>query len=402
MLEDIYLDEQRTFRNGTASVAVDAALRPHVLFPAGESTGRDGFYASPDPAGDWSVEPITDPATGEPVPMFWGDIAVTPDDGRVFVLAAAGDHAELWGREGESWQRIDVLKSVRLGQRHALKVDAAGTLHAAFDLADGGNLLQAGIGSRPDGTWNFQPVGEPVYFEDMTLSLSADGKPYVAFWEPTETEGWLLRLGDTSAVETIVPLGSGGLEDININFAVAAGGPPAQAHFLVNRLDEKEDFSFEGFFFLEYIARDVKGAWKTHLVATGDPRYESPDFCFEAPPFDGAECPVDFTTYHSLGVFAGEDGEVRFLFSRLRAVGVKVAECPKKDPQSCSITRDIRYEGDLRIGWVDGNTIRQHVLLDDVVPSKATALIDTAGNLHVVCYDQRTDPTAVRYLRFGE
>ena len=51
MLEDIYLDEQRTFRNGTASVAVDAALRPHVLFPVGESTGRDGFYASPDPAG---------------------------------------------------------------------------------------------------------------------------------------------------------------------------------------------------------------------------------------------------------------------------------------------------------------------------------------------------------------
>ena len=95
-------------------------------------------------------------------------------------------------------------------------------------------------------------------------------------------------------------------------------------------------------------------------------------------------------------------GEVRFIFSRIRRTGKLVATCPEKfNPGSCSTRREVVYDADLRVGWLEGDSIEQRVLLEGTALYRARATVAADGSVHLVGFDHSTGESRVRYVRFG-
>jgi len=337
-------------------------------------------------------------------------VGIDPGSQQPYALVDAGRGTELWQRDPAGfWYVIDIVDEARIGNRLALSVSTGGCLYAGIQIETDDALVGPGIGRRTD-SWGLQPVGEPVWAEEVSLALSPAGEPRVAYWEATDAEGWLLRLGSAAGVATVVPLGSNSLEEQkNINFVISEVATPdgrrEEARFLVSRWEEGGVLSdgqvTEPHWALEYVHPAAEGGWETVRVADDDPFYQSATFCFEAPPFDGAICPVDFTAHHSLGFFASASAENRFLFSRVHTGGQLVARCPPDGGFNCEIDSELELDGDLRIGWMEQGQVQVRPLLDGIFTTQGRAVLGQDGTLHFVGYDRVAGTSRVRYVRFG-
>ncbi len=389
LLDDRVINDAMVFRNGSPSIAVSGES-VHVAFPV----GTEAYVAHREAGGAWRSGPLVDAGTGEAAPAYWVDLSAGRDGDLAALIAF--DSAAIWRRDdGGSWRRTDVLEGRQvIGRRHALARDGSDNLLAALDVGED-RQHWPGVGRRDASGWTFVPIGEPGAVEEPTLAVTVAGEPRLAFFDALDA-GWVLRLGGPDGVESVVPLDSSELRPNNINLAFTTSEAGERVEFLVKTW-VRDDLRQR----LQIVRGAPGGPWSRVTVAEDDPINEAPGYCFEAPPFDGAICPVDYTTYHSVGVLEDADGAIRFLYSRLRVAGTVVARCPDEDVISCFTERMLEAEGDLRVAWLEGGELREQVIAEGVATENARATIDGDGRLHVACYDVSRGHADVRYLRFS-
>jgi hypothetical protein len=196
---------------------------------------------------------------------------------------------------------------------------------------------------------------------------------------------------------TVAPLGSGslGLNSSIFTAAVEVDGG-TRRHFLASRL-HGDHFTPDSYHALDLLLETEPGHWDSIAIAADDPWIQNGDYCFEAPPFDGAVCDVDFTAHYGAGLVAQGEGPIFCLYTRLWTHGRIVAECPDGSPMSCSLRDETEQEGSLLLSWLEDGAPREISLVDDVVATRAASLLDAQGRLHVLLYDRWA---RLRYLRF--
>jgi hypothetical protein len=269
---------------------------------------------------------------------------------------------------------------------------------AALDLAGGAPPSQAGIGTF-DATWSLAPIGDPIWVEGMVLDFLPDGSPYAAYWEASDTGEWIMRAGAPGADPAVVAtLGSSslGLNSSIVPATVQVDGE-TRRHFLASRL-RGDSLHADSYYGIDLLVEAAPGHWEPIAIATDDSWIQNGDFCFEAPPFDGAVCEVDFTAHYGAGLIAPVDGPILCLYTRLRSYGRIVAECSDESPLSCSLRDETEQDGSLLLSWIDDGEPRELRLADEVVATRGAALVDAHGQLHVLVYDRWKQ---LRYLRFS-
>jgi hypothetical protein len=174
---------------------------------------------------------------------------------------------------------------------------------------------------------------------------------------------------------------------------------------------------------LVYATRDAAGTWSVRTVATDLPDSK----CNHVPTYDGEVCTYDDLDFGPLAVAASGSGSVRFFYARVREFGSLTAECtggypstpgPPKVPGSahpasadagpppvfCEWKGQRFMEGELRMGWPDGSSVKTALVKQGVIAAAASVKVDASGHLHLIHHHRPQDtsaPSELRYLRLG-
>lgn len=403
MVEESVVEGEAHFRNDAPAIVLDAAGAPHVLFSVAEN-GYRGFHSHRLEDGSWATEPMRD-ESGRPIPVATVD-AVLGSDLEIAALVNSGDlHTTLWRLGDRDWSRLEELKGLDGGHAHGLTATATGCLYAAVHLLDVPST-RPGIARRRGEEWELTPV-ENEGAVGTVLALSPDGEVRLAYWYTSRDGEWVLRLAGLSGEpETATHLGSRGLERPSLAFELTAPGNRSrddpQPHILFSRpVSEGQAMS------LQYATREASGEWVTRELAREEPL---PDCGL--PATDGQTCQYEHTAYRPLRIVSSDRGAVRFLFSRLTTRALLTVNCngvgpvPRElgpPPPRCRWEGVYQVEGDLRIGWLDGETLRTATLVPGLAAASLDALTDEGGNLHIAAYQasQDTGNTIVGYVRVG-
>jgi hypothetical protein len=402
----------------SAPLALDAQGQPMTMKHRAYGGFTASFLRRTGP-GLWTSESL-------PLPQARAAL-VRGKDGTPTALSYDGaGHLSLIRRETAGWTVVETLGQEGWGGWSAgMTTDSKGCLHVGFTW-DTQHQELATYGLRdPQGNWALHTIESASW--NVPIALAPSGVPHLAFWGGSKSgAGWALIWAATSQQpEEVSLLGlDQALDDRRIGLAVTGGTTAGQLgtpHLLFRRfLPDNKGRE------LVYATRTAAGTWTVRIVAS-----EGLDSkCTHQPSYDGEVCAYDDLDLWPLAVVASGSGSVRFFYAKVREYGSLTAECgygsspspgsgaapgsaqpasadAGPPPLLCEWTGQRFREGELRIGWPDGSSVKTVLVKQGVIAAAASVKVDASGHLHLVHHHQPQESTSslsvteLRYLRLG-
>ena len=378
-------------RNDAPSIALRPADQvPFVLFslPGGGFAGR---LAQRLDSGAWQVTP-TDAGLASGALVF-------DEEGRGWAVLYEGSDAgpRLWEWNG-SWQARQPVPLWVPSGAHGFARDRRGGLHVAGIMH---SAVTTTVGGLPEtvagyahgaGDLTASSVSElPSSVVGPALALSAAGKAYLGFCALSGTRMSVFAVAPPAAAEEVAGCESAGPGLYVVRLAITEAGGVEAPHLFFGR-------GFEGTRRELVHATRTAGGWEVTSLVRDE---EVVPGCSTRPTVEGEVCDFDRVEHWPLSALAGDRGEVRFLYSRIRSFGRQVAHCGGFN----GCTRELisfQFESRLELAWVDGAATGRAALAADFAAVSATMVRDTQGRIHVAAYDaagfEKDYASVVRYL----
>ncbi len=388
VLRDEAVSADQAFRNDSPAIALDSNCDPHVLYSVAVN-GYHGFYASRIDADTWETEET-------PMEIATCGLVIDPSGDRAIAQVDDGAFGiSLWERIDGQWSELASQDSMNHSRAQGLGRDTGGKLHTAFWSASG----EPRIGTFTD-MWSFTPsMGGQA--QDVALAvdeLNASG--HMTYWTSIEGTWELYWETPPEGLELVAPLSLNVLEvreqAVTVIPPMGLDLPSQPWVLLADRMAP------QSYHRIVLASREGVKDWQLREVAVEDPN--SDQTCFQEPNGPDDTCTYDYIRYRPLEVVSSHAGDVRYLYLQTNHKGTLVAECVNMPFPMCfwNLESDTSTS-ELRIGWPTEDGTDEAVVAQDVFPTRLTATMDSAGNLHLAMYDRPPssgDPT-VRYLAFG-
>lgn len=380
-LRDEVVSANKMFRNDMPAIALDGDCEPVVLYSEAVN-GFHGFYAE-------RVGPDTWTATPTPMVVATGSLAAAPDDDTVFAMVDNGAFGtSLWRRFDGQWTQESSLVGMNHVRAAQLVHGSAGALHVGH--VDSDFAVQYEVF---DGAWAKQQMIANSEIH-VRIALDAGDAARLTAWATSDATWKLHYFAPPGVAEVVTPLGSNVIERQHHDLALA--GPEATPWVL---LAKKQADQVHHDIVLAH--RTGPATWATETLAGEDSPADQT--CGAPPAQAGLACEFDVRTYYPLALVAAED-EVRALYLAIRHQGTMLSQC-EQNPPFC-YWNEVAEErsSELRVAWPGSQPEEHQVAAVDVFTDRATARLDTAGQIHLTFYDDSNglgfDPW-VRYLMIG-
>ncbi|PCC71826.1 hypothetical protein SAMN02745121_03178 [Nannocystis exedens] len=380
-LRDETVSANQKFRNDMPAIALDGDCEPVVLYSEAVN-GYHGFYAERLGPDMWATTPT-------PMVVATGSLASDPDADVMFAMVDDGAFGtSLWRHSDGQWAQEGALVGMNHVRAHQLVRDGAGALHVGH--VDSDFAVQHEVF---DGAWSKEQVVTNAEIH-VRLALDAADAPRLTSWSTADATWKLHYFAPPGVAEVVTPLGSNVLERQHHDLALV--GPEATPWVLLAR---KQADQVHHDIVLAH--RTGPATWETETLAAEN----SPaDKVCDGPPQEaGITCDFDYRQLFPLALVAGET-ELRALYLAIRRQGTLVSQCEQNPLPFCDWNTQVEERtSELRVAWPGSQPDEHQVAAVDVFTDRATARLDTAGQIHLALYHLPAgafDPH-VRYLMLG-
>ncbi|MCY1060883.1 hypothetical protein [Nannocystis sp. SCPEA4] len=382
-VRDEVVSPDLTFRNDMPAIALRGDCEPVVLYSVAEN-GFHGFYAERVGPGAWAATPM-------PSPVATGALEADPDGEAMFAMVDDGAFGStLWRRFAGQWTQESALAGMNHVRAPQLLRDSVGALHVGHIDSN-----QLAFHEVFDGAWSKAQVLTQADIH-VRLALDADDAARLITWSSAEGTWKLHYAAPPAAAEVITPLGSNLLDRPHTGLALV--GAEATPWVLLARRQGNPNF-----YDIVLAHRTGPAAWAFETLAAENQPGESQ--CNGAPGGPGESCDYDYRVLYPLALLSSAS-EVRAIYLAIRRQGTMVSECEFNPFQVCWWETSVdTSSSEVRVAWPGSQPDEHQVAAVDVFTDRATARLDTAGNMHLTFYDlppgTGPDPL-VRYLMIGK